>query len=175
MDDDTVLWFLRDRRMDAQAAAGADVAIAIACIVRCGSTSPAGVSRPQTPMNQITDNLPRTAASAREYPGRYGLIVGLITGRSPAPPLGERKSKNLRDRASFAFLDLDGWIKTLSLSLQPSHAISRDQPEFAAVLEEHVPAGLAGVDADAVCGSGARGMRRGSAWCEGTAGKFRFE
>ena len=80
--------------------------------------------RPQTPMNQITDNLPRTAASAREYPGRYGLIVGLITGRSPAPPLGERKSKNLRDRASFAFLDLDGWIKTLSLSLQPSHAIS---------------------------------------------------
>lgn len=31
------------------------------------------------------------------------------------------------------------------------------------MLEEHVPAGLAGVDADAVCGSGARGMRRGSA------------
>ena len=47
--------------------------------------------------------------------------------------------------------------------LQPSHAISGDQPEFAAVLQEHVPAGLARVDADAVCVSWARGVRRGSA------------
>ncbi len=42
-----------------------------------------------------------------------------------------------------------------------AHAISGDQPEFAAVLQEHVPAGLAGVDADAVCGGGRAGRGGG--------------
>ena len=51
-------------------------------------------------------------------------------------------------------------------------AISRDQPEFAAVLEEHVPAGLAGVDADAVCGGWARGMRRGQLRARARRGSF---
>lgn len=42
------------------------------------------------------------------------------------------------------------------------------------MLEEHVPAGLAGVDADAVCGSGARGVRRGSASVRGHARRGSF-
>ena len=74
-------------------------------------------------------------------------------------------------RASFAFADLDGWIKTLS-SLYALPAISWRSPEFAPCLTASLR--WRGRAPTPSVEGGARGMRPGSASCEGTAGKFRF-